>query len=112
MKLDRRQFAAGAAALAGFSGEALAQAGDPANTVYLETKNGRIVIQLRPDFAPKHVDQIKALTKSKFYDGAPFHRVITGFMAQTGDSKNKNGDRKSTRLNSSHVSESRMPSSA
>jgi peptidylprolyl isomerase len=91
MKLDRRQFAAGAAALAGLSGEALAQAADADNTVYLETKNGRVTIRLRPDLAPKHVAQIKTLTKQGFYNGAPFHRVIEGFMAQTGDSKNKNG---------------------
>jgi peptidylprolyl isomerase len=58
---------------------------DPQNTVYLETKDGRITIRLRPDLAPKHVAQIKALTKRGFYDGIVFHRVIPGFMAQTGD---------------------------
>ena len=57
----------------------------PANTVYLDTKHGRIVIKLRPDLAPKHVAQIKALVKQGFYDGIVFHRVIDGFMAQTGD---------------------------
>jgi peptidylprolyl isomerase len=60
-------------------------AADPANTVYLQTKDGRIVIRLRPDLAPKHVEQIKALTRRGFYDGIVFHRVIPGFMAQTGD---------------------------
>ena len=90
MKLDRRHFALGAAAT-GVAGPAFAQASDPENTVYLETKNGRVVIRLRPDLAPKHVAQIKTLTKQKFYDGAPFHRVIEGFMAQTGDARNKNG---------------------
>ena len=60
-------------------------AADPQNTVYLQTKDGRIVIRLRPDLAPKHVAQIKALTKRGFYDGVVFHRVIEGFMAQTGD---------------------------
>lgn len=55
------------------------------DTVYLETKNGRIVIKLRPDLAPKHVAQIEALVKRGFYDGIVFHRVIGGFMAQTGD---------------------------
>ena len=60
-------------------------AADPANTVFLDTKDGRIVIRLRPDIAPKHVEQIKALTKRGFYDGVVFHRVISGFMAQTGD---------------------------
>ncbi|HEV2557245.1 MAG TPA: peptidylprolyl isomerase [Microvirga sp.] len=66
---------------------ALAQqpAADPQNTVFLDTKDGRVTIRLRPDLAPKHVAQIKALTKRGFYDGIVFHRVIDGFMAQTGD---------------------------
>ena len=51
----------------------------------LDTKDGRITIRLRPDLAPKHVAQIKALVKQHFYDGIVFHRVIDGFMAQTGD---------------------------
>ncbi len=58
---------------------------DPQNTVVLETKDGRVTIRLRPDLAPRHVDQIKTLTKRGFYDGIVFHRVIDGFMAQTGD---------------------------
>jgi peptidylprolyl isomerase len=58
---------------------------DKANLVYLETKDGRITILLRPDLAPKHVARIKELTKRKFYDNIVFHRVIDGFMAQTGD---------------------------
>ena len=64
---------------------AMAQAPDPQNTIFLDTKDGRVTIRLRPDLAPKHVAQIKALTKRGFYDGVPFHRVIEGFMAQTGD---------------------------
>ncbi|HEX8662775.1 MAG TPA: peptidylprolyl isomerase [Beijerinckiaceae bacterium] len=64
---------------------AVAQGTDPQNTVYLQTKDGRITIRLRPDLAPKHVEQIKTLTKRGFYDGIVFHRVIPGFMAQTGD---------------------------
>src|SRR5687768_1878026 len=60
-------------------------AADPQNTVYLDTKDGRVTIRLRPDLAPKHVEQIKTLAKRGFYDGVPFHRVIDGFMAQTGD---------------------------
>ena len=56
-----------------------------ANTIYLDTKDGRITIELRPDLAPKHVAQIKKLVAEKFYDGIVFHRVIDGFMAQTGD---------------------------
>lgn len=58
---------------------------DLQNTLYLDTKDGRITIVLRPDLAPKHVEQIKALVKRGFYDGIVFHRVIDGFMAQTGD---------------------------
>ncbi|QBR72558.1 peptidylprolyl isomerase [Beijerinckiaceae bacterium] len=62
-----------------------APAQDLANTIYLDTKDGRITIVLRPDLAPKHVAQIEALTKRGFYNGIVFHRVIDGFMAQTGD---------------------------
>jgi cyclophilin family peptidyl-prolyl cis-trans isomerase len=64
----------------------IAQGGlDPQNTIYLDLKDGRVVIRLRPDLAPKHVAQIKALTQRGFYDNIVFHRVIDGFMAQTGD---------------------------
>ena len=62
-------------------------ASDPQNTLILETKDGPVTIRLRPDLAPKHVAQIKALVKRGFYDGLTFHRVIPGFMAQTGDPK-------------------------
>ena len=58
---------------------------DPQNTILLDTNSGRVVIRLRPDLAPKHAERIKTLTREKFYDNAPFHRVIAGFMAQTGD---------------------------
>ena len=58
---------------------------DADNTVILTTKHGKVVIRLRPDWAPKHVAQIKTLVKRGFYDGIVFHRVIPGFMAQTGD---------------------------
>jgi peptidylprolyl isomerase len=60
---------------------------DPANTLVIELKTGRVLIGLRPDLAPKHVERIKALTKEGFYNNIKFHRVITGFMAQTGDPK-------------------------
>jgi peptidylprolyl isomerase len=58
---------------------------DPANTVLLDTKDGRVVIKLRTDIAPKHAERIKLLIREKFYDDVAFHRVIAGFMAQTGD---------------------------
>jgi cyclophilin family peptidyl-prolyl cis-trans isomerase len=57
---------------------------DPDNTLVLETTKGRVVIEMRPDLAPKHVEQIKKLARQGFYDGIAFHRVIEGFMAQTG----------------------------
>ena len=60
-------------------------AADPENTLYLDLKDGRVVIELRPDLAPKHVARIKELTRKGFYNGLVFHRVIDGFMAQTGD---------------------------
>lgn len=62
-----------------------ATAADPENTLFLDLKDGRVVIELRPDLAPKHVARIKELARQKFYDGIVFHRVIEGFMAQTGD---------------------------
>ena len=58
---------------------------DPNNTVYLDLPYGRVVIELRPDLAPKHVARVKLLCHEHFYDGTPFHRVIEGFMAQGGD---------------------------
>ena len=58
---------------------------DPENTLILELKNGPVAIALRPDLAPGHVARIKELTRKGFYDGVVFHRVIPGFMAQTGD---------------------------
>ncbi|PTC00867.1 peptidylprolyl isomerase [Thalassospira xiamenensis] len=57
------------------------------NTLYLDLEAGRVVIKLRPDLAPKHVERIKELTREGFYDGLTFHRVIEGFMAQGGDPK-------------------------
>ena len=81
----KRLLVAGALVLAGLVPAAAQQANDPQNTILLDTKDGRITIRLRPDLAPKHVEQIKTLTKQGFYDGIVFHRVIAGFMAQTGD---------------------------
>ncbi len=58
---------------------------DPDNTLILTLKDGKVVIQLLPDIAPKHVERVKQLVHDHFYDGTPFHRVIEGFMAQGGD---------------------------
>ena len=58
---------------------------DPENTIVMETTKGKVVIELLPDLAPGHVARIKELAREKFYDGIVFHRVIDGFMAQTGD---------------------------
>lgn len=82
------------AALA-FAAPALAQplpaGADPQNTLLIDTTQGRIVIKLRNDLAPNHAARLKQLAREKFYDGVPFHRVINGFMAQTGDGQNGNG---------------------
>ena len=58
---------------------------DLENLLYLDLEYGRVIIQMRPDLAPKHVARIKELTRQGYYDGIVFHRVIEGFMAQTGD---------------------------
>jgi peptidylprolyl isomerase len=64
---------------------------DPQNTLLIDTKHGRITLKLRNDLAPKHAERLKTLAREKFYDNVPFHRVIAGFMAQTGDGQNGNG---------------------
>ncbi len=61
------------------------KAADPENTLYLDLKDGRVVIEMRPDLAPVHVARIRELVREGFYDGIVFHRVIDNFMAQTGD---------------------------
>ena len=72
-------------AMAGiFSGTAVMAAG-PEDTLYLDLKDGRVVIELYPEIAPGHVERIKTLARKGFYNGIVFHRVIEGFMAQTGD---------------------------
>lgn len=63
----------------------IAAAGDLENTLFIELKTGRVVIEMRPDLAPQHVARIKELVREGFYDGIVFHRVTEGFMAQTGD---------------------------
>ena len=64
---------------------------DKANAIVIDTTKGRIVIKLRPDLAPQHAERIKQLAREGYYNNVPFHRVIEGFMAQTGDGKNFNG---------------------
>lgn len=63
----------------------MAEIKDPENALILETSKGKVVIELFPDLAPGHVGRIKELARDNFYDGIVFHRVIEGFMAQTGD---------------------------
>ena len=58
---------------------------EPENTLIIETTKGPVTVELRPDLAPNHVARIKELARQGFYDGVVFHRVIDGFMAQTGD---------------------------
>ena len=64
---------------------------DPQNAIVIDTTQGRVIIKLYNDVAPRHAERIKQLARDKFYDGVPFHRVIAGFMAQTGDGKNGDG---------------------
>ena len=77
------------------AGPALAQslpAGiDKANAIVIDTNKGRIVIKLRNDLAPQHAERLKQLARDGFYNNVPFHRVIDGFMAQTGDGQRYNG---------------------
>src|SRR3990167_8688545 len=78
-------FAAILSAVIGLFSGGVAKAADPENTLYLDLKDGRVVIELYPEVALGHVERIKALTRKGFYNGVVFHRVIEGFMAQTGD---------------------------
>jgi cyclophilin family peptidyl-prolyl cis-trans isomerase len=64
---------------------------DKNNAIVIDTTKGRIVIALRTDLAPKHADRLKQLARDGYYNNVPFHRVIEGFMAQTGDGANFNG---------------------
>jgi peptidylprolyl isomerase len=74
-----------AAAVAGMMAGGGAQAAGPEDTLLMELRTGTVTIEMRPDLAPNHVARIKELTRQGFYDGLKFHRVIEGFMAQTGD---------------------------
>ena len=64
---------------------------DPQNTLLIDTKHGRIIIKLRSDLAPKHAERLKQLAREGYYNNVPFHRVIGGFMAQTGDGARGDG---------------------
>ena len=70
----------------------MAEIKDPENTILMELKGGTVVIELLPDIAPQHSARMKELARSGQYDNVAFHRVIDGFMAQTGDVKNGNMD--------------------
>lgn len=70
----------------------MAEISDPENTILMELKDGTVVIALLPDVAPRHADRMKALARAGAYDGVVFHRVIEGFMAQTGDVANGKAD--------------------
>lgn len=82
--MRRRALIAGVVATS-ILGTTMSEAADLENTIYLDLKDGRVVIELLPAIAPKHVERIKLLARKGFYDGTPFHRVIDGFMAQGGD---------------------------
>jgi cyclophilin family peptidyl-prolyl cis-trans isomerase len=64
---------------------------DPQNTLVIDTTKGRVIIKLRTDLAPKHAERLKLLAREGYYNNVPFHRVMDGFMAQTGDGQNFNG---------------------
>lgn len=91
MRMLSRMVAAAALLLAGgpllAPSSAWAVSPSPENTLYLDLKSGRVVIELRPDIAPRHVERVRKLVREGFYNGLKFHRVIQGFMAQTGDPK-------------------------
>ncbi len=84
-------FAIMSAAPANAAPPALPAGLDPQNTLILDTTEGRIVVKLRNDIAPHHAERLKQLARDGFYNNVPFHRVIDGFMAQTGDGQNGNG---------------------
>ena len=103
------KFVAAALLALGLAAPAVAQTPAPAKkeTLLMETSKGPVVIELRPDLAPKHVARIKQLTEQGFYNGLKFHRVIEGFMAQTGDPRG-NGTGGSGQKLSAEISNARF----
>jgi len=85
MTMLRRALLAVLLTLLTVAGGSAATIADPQNTLVMQLKTGRVVIQMRPDLAPHTVRRVKELVRQGFYDGTPFHRVIDGFMAQGGD---------------------------
>ncbi|EKE45022.1 putative peptidyl-prolyl cis-trans isomerase [Oceaniovalibus guishaninsula JLT2003] len=71
----------------------MAEIKDPENTIIIELKDGPVTVELLPDVAPKHVERMKTLARAGAYDNVVFHRVIDGFMAQTGDVRNGNAEK-------------------
>ncbi len=82
---------------------------DPENTIIIELKDGVVTIELLPDVAPKHAERMKELARAGAYDGVVFHRVIDGFMAQTGDVANGNADKAEFNLRRAGTGGSQMP---
>ena len=82
---------------------------DPENTIQIELKSGNVIIELMPDIAPNHSTRIKELAREGFYDGVPFHRVIEGFMAQTGDVEFGNSSNDKFNLSRAGTGGSSMP---
>ncbi len=87
----------------------MAEIKDPENTVIIELKDGAVTIELLPDVAPKHAERMKALARAGAYDGVVFHRVIDGFMAQTGDVANGNATSDDFNLRRAGTGGSGMP---
>ena len=86
----------------------MAEIKDPENTIIIELKDGRVVIELLADVAPKHAERMKTLARAGSYDNVVFHRVIDGFMAQTGDVENGNAE-KSANMRRAGTGGSDMP---
>jgi peptidylprolyl isomerase len=87
----------------------MAEIRDPENTVIIELKDGPVVIELLPDVAPQHVERIKTLARQGAYDNVAFHRVIEGFMAQTGDVENGNMEAGSFNIRRAGTGGSELP---